>query len=168
MSVATDSVSIMSEIVVAVRPGTIADLDGIVACSSALFAEDAGARDPALNVNWPQEHGRARFVDALSDPDRLVMVAEDDGRIVGHLTGALSGPTAMRPVTVATLGSMYVEPSHRSQGIGARLVEEFRKWARHHGARYAGVTAYASNEAAVRFYRTNGFAVQSTVLETVL
>ncbi|WP_344921298.1 GNAT family N-acetyltransferase [Streptosporangium oxazolinicum] len=158
----------MSEIAVAVRPGTIADVDGIVACSSALFVEDAGARDPALNVNWPEEHGRARFVDALGDPERLVMVAEDGDRIVGHLTGSLSGPTAMRPVTVATLGSMYVQPSYRSQGIGARLVEEFRTWARQQGARYAGVTAYASNEAAVRFYRTNGFAVQSTVLETVL
>ncbi|MEU8378888.1 GNAT family N-acetyltransferase [Streptosporangium sp. NPDC048865] len=158
----------MNEIVVAVRPGTIADVDGIVACSSALFAEDAGTRDPALNVKWPEEHGRTRFADALDDPGRLVMVADDGGRIVGHLTGSLSGPTAMRPVTVATLGSMYVEPSYRSRGIGARLVEEFRTWARHHGARYAGVTAYASNEAAVRFYRTNGFAVQSTVLETVL
>ncbi|MFS1300448.1 GNAT family N-acetyltransferase [Streptosporangium longisporum] len=158
----------MSESTVAVRPGTIADLDEIVACSSALFAEDAGTRDPALNVNWPKEHGRARFADALEDPSRLVMVAEDGDRIVGHLTGALSEPTPMRPVTVATLGSMYVQPPYRDRGIGTRLVEEFRRWARMHGARYAGVTAYASNEGAVRFYRKNGFAVQSTVLETVL
>ncbi|GAA4222869.1 hypothetical protein GCM10023075_14780 [Streptosporangium album] len=139
-----------------------------MACSSALFAEDAGARDLTVNVNWPTERGLAQFRDALSDPHRLVMVAADDGEIIGHLTGRLSGPTPMRPVVVATLGSIYVRPAHRGQKTGAALVEEFRAWARHHGAEYAGVTAYASNEAAVRFYERNGFAIRSVVLETAL
>ncbi|ACZ91087.1 hypothetical protein Aros01_05847 [Streptosporangium roseum] len=139
-----------------------------MACSSALFAEDAGARDLTLNLNWPVEHGPAWFADALADPDHLVTVAEAGGRIIGHLTGRLSGPTVMRPVTVATLGSVYVRPAHRGQKIGADLVEEFRAWARRRGARYAGVTSYASNEAAVRFYERNGFATRSVVLETAL
>ncbi|MFC4058315.1 GNAT family N-acetyltransferase [Planomonospora corallina] len=158
----------MSEIVAAVRPAQPEDLDGVVACSAALFAEDAGTRDPSLNLGWPREHGPARFAAALDDPARLVLVADDGGRIVGHLTGSLSGPTAMRPVPVATLGSMYVHPDHRRRGVGARLVAEFRSWARERGARYAGVTAYASNDAAVRFYRRHGFADRSTVLETAL
>lgn len=168
MSVAADSVPIMSETGVVVRPATVADLEGVVACSSALFAEDAGARDLTLNLNWPVEHGPAWFADALADPDHLVTVAEAGGRIIGHLTGRLSGPTVMRPVTVATLGSVYVRPAHRGQKIGADLVEEFRAWARRRGARYAGVTSYASNEAAVRFYERNGFATRSVVLETAL
>ncbi|WP_326825605.1 GNAT family N-acetyltransferase [Streptosporangium sp. NBC_01639] len=158
----------MSETGVVVRPATVADLEGVVACSSALFAEDAGLRDPTVNVAWPAERGMAQFRDALGDPYRLVMVAEDAGLIIGHLTGTLSGPTPMRPVKVATLGSVYVQPAHRGQKIGAGLVEEFRAWARHHGAQYAGVTSYASNEAAVRFYERNGFAMRSVVLETVL
>ncbi|MEV7013863.1 GNAT family N-acetyltransferase [Streptosporangium sp. NPDC051022] len=158
----------MSEIGIVVRPATAADLDGVVACSAALFVEDAGTRDPAVNVNWPREHGPARFAEALNDPDRLVMVADDGGRIVGHLTGSLSGPTPMRPVTVATLGSMYVQPAYRGQKIGSRLAAEFRTWAAGHGAQYAGVTAYAGNEAAIRFYQRNGFAMHSVVLETVL
>ncbi|MFF5206792.1 GNAT family N-acetyltransferase [Streptosporangium sp. NPDC000396] len=158
----------MSEIGVAVRPGTVADLDGIVACSSALFAEDAGARDSTLNLNWPREHGLARFMEALSAPGRLVMVAEDGDRIIGHLTGTLSGPTPMRPVTVATLGSIYVQPVYRGQKVGARLVAEFKAWAARNGAQYAGVTAYASNEGAVRFYERNGFAMRSVVLEAPL
>lgn len=168
MSVAADTVPIMSETGVVVRPATVADLEGVVACSSALFAEDAGARDLTLDPSWPAEHGPAWFAGALDDPDRLVMVAEAGGRIIGHLSGRLSGPTPMRPITVATLGSIYVRPAHRGRKIGADLVAEFRAWARHHGARYAGVTAYASNEAAVRFYERNGFAARSVVLETAL
>ncbi|WP_433245117.1 N-acetyltransferase family protein [Streptosporangium sp. CA-135522] len=158
----------MSETGVVVRPATVADLEGVVACSSALFAEDAGARDLTLNLNWPAEHGPVQFAAALEAPDRLVLVAEDGGRIVGHLTGSLSGPTPMRPITVATLGSIYVRPAHRGQKVGAGLVAEFRAWARLHGALYAGVTAYASNEAAVRFYERNGFAMRSVVLESAL
>lgn len=168
MSVAADSVPVMSETGVVVRPATVADLEGVVACSSALFAEDAGARDSTLNVNWPAERGPAWFAEALTDPGRLVMVADDGGRTVGHLTGSVSGPTPMRPVTVATLGSVYVRPAYRGQKIGAGLVEQFRAWARHRGAQYAGVTSYAGNEAAVRFYERNGFAVRSVVLETAL
>ncbi|MBG0833468.1 GNAT family N-acetyltransferase [Planomonospora sp. ID67723] len=158
----------MTEIGVAVRLAETRDLDGVVACSSALFAEDAGTRDPALNVNWPKEYGAATFAGAMEDPDRLVLVADDGGRIVGHLTGSLSGPTPMRPVMVATLGSMYVQPHYRGRKIGARLVEEFRAWARGHGAQYAGVTAYAGNEGAGRFFERNGFAPHSVVRETML
>ncbi|MFB9894808.1 GNAT family N-acetyltransferase [Planobispora takensis] len=158
----------MTETGVEVRPARAEDLDGVVACSAALFAEDAGTRDPAVNVNWPKEYGAAKFADALHDPDRLVLVADDDGRIVGHLTGALSGPTPMRPVTVATLGSMYVRPAYRGRKIGTRLVEEFRDWARLHGAQYAGVTAYTGNEGAGRFFERNGFAMHSTVREATL
>ncbi|MDP9849057.1 GNAT family N-acetyltransferase [Streptosporangium lutulentum] len=158
----------MSENGVVVRPATVADLNGIVACSSALFAEDAGTHDLTLNLNWPAEHGLTRFSKALSDPDRLMLVADDGGRIVGHLTGTLFGPTTMRPVVVATLGSIYVRPTYRGRKVGVNLVEEFRAWARHHGAQYAGVTAYAGNEAAVRFYERNGFSMRSVVLETSL
>jgi GNAT superfamily N-acetyltransferase len=139
-----------------------------VACSSALFTEDAGAHDLTLNLNWPTEHGLARFTKALSDPDRLVMVAEDGDQIIGHLTASLSGPSLMRPLLVATLGSIYVRPAYRGQKIGVNLVEEFKAWARRHGAQYAGVTAYARNEGAVRFYERNGFAMRSVVLETSL
>nr|BFE83453.1 hypothetical protein GCM10020093_060540 [Planobispora longispora] len=110
MSVPADSVAIMSENGVVVRRAQARDLDGVVACSAALFAEDAGARDPALNVNWPREYGAAKFAEAVDDPGRLVLVADDGERIIGHLTGSVSGPTPMRPVVVATLGSIYVRP----------------------------------------------------------
>ncbi|GIH77376.1 hypothetical protein Plo01_38050 [Planobispora longispora] len=168
MSVPADSVAIMSENGVVVRRAQARDLDGVVACSAALFAEDAGARDPALNVNWPREYGAAKFAEAVDDPGRLVLVADDGERIIGHLTGSVSGPTPMRPVVVATLGSIYVRPPYRGQKIGARLVEEFRAWARGHGAQYAGVTAYAGNEGASRFFERNGFVMHAVVRETVL
>ena len=90
---------------VVVRRAQPADLAGLVACSSALSAEDAGTRDPAVNVDWPREFGPERFAAGMEDPTRLLLVADCGGRIVGHLTGTVAEGSPMRPVKVATLVS---------------------------------------------------------------
>ncbi|MFG2364251.1 GNAT family N-acetyltransferase [Streptomyces mirabilis] len=152
-----------------VRRAEQADIEGLVACGSALFAEDAGTRDPGVDINWPREHGPQRFASGLADPNRLLLVADrGDGEVVGHLTGTLLEPSAMRPVKVATLVSMYVRPAYRRDRIGGRMVAEFRSWAKESGAASAQVTAYASNAEAIRFYERNGFASQSVTLEATL
>jgi GNAT superfamily N-acetyltransferase len=94
-----------------------------------------------------------------------MLVADDGSGVVGHLTGSLEGPTAIRPIRVATLQSMYVFPAHRNGGVGARLVADFRQWARDEGAEIIAVTAYAANAAAIRFYERQGFRPQSRKLE---
>ncbi|MCX4434440.1 GNAT family N-acetyltransferase [Streptomyces mirabilis] len=154
---------------VIVRRAEQADIKGLVACSSALFAEDAGTRDPGVDINWPREHGPQRFASGLADPNRLLLVVDrDGGEVVGHLTGTLVKPSAMRPMKVATLVSMYVRPAYRRDRIGRRMVDEFRSWAKESGAGSAQVTAYASNAEAIRFYERNGFASQSVTLEAAL
>ncbi|MFF1449798.1 GNAT family N-acetyltransferase [Streptomyces sp. NPDC058274] len=153
---------------VVVRRAQPADVEGLVACSSALFAEDAGTRDPSVNVGWPREFGPERFAAGMDDPSRLLLVADCDGRIVGHLTGSVAEGTAMRPAKVSTLVSMYVQPDHRRGGLGARLVAQFAAWAKELGSELAEVTAYSSNADAVRFYEQNGFASQSVTLRAAL
>lgn len=154
--------------VVVVRKAEHADVDGLVACSIALFAEDAGTRDPSLDVDWPREHGRQRFAAAIDDPDRLLLVADRDGEVVGHLTGVVAEASAMKPVRGASLVSMYVRPAHRRGQIGGRLISEFMAWAKEQGAELAEVTAYSSNSEAVRFYERNGFVSKSVTLEIAL
>jgi len=147
-----------------VRPARADDIPGLVASSTALFAEDAGTRDPSVDADWPREHAAVSFAAALDDPARLVLAVEHAGAVVGHLTGSLAEPTAMRPVKVATLISVYVRPAHRSSGAGARMVDAFVRWAGEQGAEHAEVTAYAANTDAIRFYERNGFAPQSLTL----
>ncbi|MFE0332356.1 GNAT family N-acetyltransferase, partial [Streptomyces sp. NPDC058960] len=119
---------------VVVRRAEHADVDGLVECSSALFAEDAGTRDPSINIDWPRQHGPQRFATGIDDPNRLLLVADCDGEVVGHLVGALRDTSAMQPVKVATLVSMYVQPAFRRGRIGGRLVTEFIGWAKDAGA----------------------------------
>jgi GNAT superfamily N-acetyltransferase len=142
-----------------IRPAVDGDLDGLIASSSGLFAEDAGTRDPMLNVDWPRQHGEAWYRAHLENPERLVLVAVDaaSGDVVGHLLGAVAGPSSMLIAVKAELVSMYVTPARRGQDVGSRLVERFVVWAREQGAAQMRVTAYAANESAARFYQRHGF-----------
>ncbi|MCX4744096.1 GNAT family N-acetyltransferase [Kitasatospora sp. NBC_01287] len=152
-----------------IRPAVAADIPGVVDCSAALFAEDAGTRDPAgVNIDWPRTHGAERFAGTIADPTRLLLVAEADGEVVAHLAGVLAAASAMKPLASATLLSMYVRPAHRRRAVGARLVAAFRDWAKRQGAARIAVTAYAANDGAIRFYERHGFTPNSVSLEQEL
>ncbi|MFF1301335.1 GNAT family N-acetyltransferase [Streptomyces sp. NPDC058307] len=91
-----------------------------------------------------------------------------DGEVVGHLTGSLTEPSAVRPVKAATLNGLYVRPAHRRGRVGARLVAEFLAWAGAQGAVQAEVAAYAANPEAIRFYERQGFGAHAVTLRHVL
>jgi ribosomal protein S18 acetylase RimI-like enzyme len=150
---------------VVVRLAVAADVNGFVASSVALFAEDAGDRDDAIDLGC-LGMARPASVKAIGDQAAPPRAADPHRGVVGHLTGFLGEATAMRPVRVATLLSLYVRPEYRRVGLGSRLVDEFRSWARRRHMDRIEVTAYASNDGALRFYRRHGFVAQSIVLET--
>ncbi|MBV1935849.1 GNAT family N-acetyltransferase [Streptomyces sp. BV286] len=151
-----------------VRRARADDVPALVASSAALFAEDAGTRDATVDIGWPLAHGAERFASGLDDPARLLLVAERDGEVVAHLAGAVAEGSAVRPVKVATLLSLYVRPAHRGTRTGARLVAAFLDWAREQGAGQAEVTAYAANEDAIRFYERHGFGPRTLTLGQAL
>ncbi|MDT7840620.1 GNAT family N-acetyltransferase [Streptomyces justiciae] len=153
---------------VIVRWARTEDIPGLVASSAGLFAEDGGTRDATINVDWPREHGAESFAAAIEDPTRLVLVVDHGGQVVGHLMGAVAGPTDKRLVSSATLISMYVRPAHRRAQAGARLMGEFLAWAKGAGAEQVEVTAYAANADAIRFYERNGFGPQLLTLRRTL
>jgi GNAT superfamily N-acetyltransferase len=148
-----------------IRKAVPDDIAGLVACSIGLFVEDAGTRDPTLSQDWPRLHAAGSFRASMEDESRLVLVADEGGTVVGHLTGVLGEASDIRPIRVASLMSMYVMPSHRNEGVGARLVASFREWAGAAGADRLAVSAYAANEDAIRFYRRQGFTPRTVLLE---
>jgi putative acetyltransferase len=71
--------------------------------------------------------GEAKLVDALRDGGdaRISLVAEEDGRIIGHiLFSTLTIATPLREIEALSLAPMAVVPSHQRRGIGSSLVRE--------------------------------------------
>ena len=151
--------------VVAARSG---DIGALVRLCSVLFREDAGSRDPFTDVGWPGAHGWDHFLSLVSRNDACCFLARSGRRPVGYLAGHVRGPTEIRPVRIAELQSMYVEAGSRDRGVGSALVDGFLAWARDRMAGRVSVTAYASNDAAVRFYGRIGLRPKSVTLEMPL
>ena len=138
------------------------DLDEVVALETKLFQEDAGVHGTFADITWPEREGAADFTRLLDSTSCVVLVARDGGAVIGHLVGYVGGRSPTRqPITYASLRSMYVQASHRRQGVGVQLVEAFLTWAREQGCAEATVDSYVANTAAQHLCARMGFAPQS-------
>lgn len=142
---------------VEVRPATVEDLDDLVRSTADLFAEDAVTRDRLREPEWPRDNAKPWCAGLIAAPDALVLVAVEDGEVVGHLIGTFSPASSMWTAGRAELVSTFVDDAHRGQGIGSRMVEDFVAWGAARGAARLHVSAYVANSAAIRFYQRLGF-----------
>lgn len=141
------------------------DLEVIVALNHVLFQEDAGQRDPYMNLNWAQEEGHAYFAHHLGSETSHCLVAEQPGEVVGYLVGYTRQASSLRIAREAELESIFVRRAFRGRGVGAQLVGAFLAWCREREMQRVAVTAYAANERAIRFYQHAGFRPASLTLE---
>ena len=155
----------MSQASITIRHAAEKDVPIIVELNHALFQEDAGQRDPFMNLNWPQEEGHEYFSKLMRSERGLGLLAEAEGKVIGYLVGYLRRSSSLRPVKMAELESMYVREAYRGQGVGQQLVQKFLEWARERGVERVSVTAYVANERAVAFYEKLGFTAKSLTLE---
>lgn len=148
---------------VTVRRATVADIDSLVVSITELFAEDS-VRDRLRNSRWPQDRAAGDEAENIANPDALVLLAELDGSVIGHLTGGFHAASTMWTAPKATLISMHVMAPWRGQHVGMQLFEHFRAWAKEKGAVQLRVTAYTANSGAIRFYQRHGFGPLETTL----
>lgn len=150
---------------VRIRPAGESDLDVIVALNHALFQEDAGQRDPYMNLNWARQEGRVHFARHLASPASCCLVADRGGEVVGYLVGYSRSATSLTTVPVGDLESIFVLDNARCHGVGEHLVDAFLAWCRGRGAQRVSVTAHAANDGAIRFYQRAGFETRQLTLE---
>jgi GNAT superfamily N-acetyltransferase len=144
------------------------DIDDLVTSVAGLFREDAGQRDPTVDLSWPARHGAEYYTAMISNPACLLVLARDGHHVIGHLAGRLNRPSSIQTEAVAVLESMRVAPESRRAGAGSLLVQYFFTWARDLGAHQASVTAYAANDVAQRFYERHGFTPKSVTSRVAL
>lgn len=149
---------------VKIRKAEQSDVEAIVAFSYALFQEDAGQRDPSMNLEWAKEHGAAYFSNFIASDKNIGLLALVEDNPIGYLVGRSKEATSLSLIKKADLESMFVEEPYRGQGVGAQLAQRFLKWAKEQGAEQITVTAYAANERAIAFYQGLGFKPKNLTL----
>jgi GNAT superfamily N-acetyltransferase len=86
-----------------------------------------------------------------------VLVAVDDGDVVGVLEVVVLEHLQHQGGRAAELESVHVDERRRSQGIGAALVAAAVAWARQQGCYRVQLTSNRVRTDAHRFYELNGF-----------
>ncbi len=97
--------------------------------------------------------GRLRT--AIADPDRAVVAAEIDGRVVGCMELAIS--EAFESGRWSEIRGLIVDENCRSAGVGTALVAFAKQWTREHGLQKLRVRTNETRTRTHGFYECNGF-----------
>jgi GNAT superfamily N-acetyltransferase len=92
----------------------------------------------------------------LAMPDLSLLMAEDDGRVVGYV-GCGSSRDEDTGDEVGEVRSLFVSPSHWRAGVGRALMRAALDDLRERGYSIAGVWSFSANDRANRFYESCGF-----------
>ena len=150
----------------AIRPATLADVSAL-------------GRLGALLVRTHYEFDRRRFIEPspqteqrygaflatqLDKANIVVLVAEQDGQVVGYTYAGLEGFDYM--ALRGPAGALYdivVEPSQRGRGIGRRLLDATLNALKERGAPRVVLSTAEQNEPAQRLFGSAG--LRRTMIE---
>ena len=120
------------------------------------LAETVGDAPPT------EEAVRARLEELLDEPRARVLVAENEGGILGGASFWIK-PDLAHGDTVVEVPMLVVAEDHRRSGVGRLLMEEVRNVASDNGADMIELVATRANVAAREFYRSLGFVETDVV-----
>lgn len=133
------------------REGDAAELAAVAAATFPLACpESVAAGDIAafIAANLTAEH----FCGYLADPDRTILTATADGRIIGYAM-------LIRHPDAVELSKMYVLADRHGTGAAPTLIRSAITWAAGTGAGSVWLGVNQKNSRAQRFYRKHGFEI---------
>ncbi|MBC8570141.1 GNAT family N-acetyltransferase [Zongyangia hominis] len=141
-----------------IRPAAPGDLDAIDTLYQLLFAEMARLQPESCRAAGPDRH----FLEvALSDGTAAVLVAEEEGQVLGFaLLQEQETPDfcCIVPHRFAYLMDLCVHPEARGRGLGSSLLSAVKDWARTRGLDYVELNVLDENKGAIRLYERAGFS----------
>lgn len=100
----------------------------------------------------------------LEDPNSRLLVAEQDGGLVGALVAQIREAPPhpiLAPRRYAVVDNVIVEQHHRGQGIGWALMHAAEEWAKSKDAQSIELNVYLFNEPAICLYESLGYTAIS-------
>jgi len=100
---------------------------------------------------WPEVE------ETLNDEEDRVLVAEEEGIIMGFAHGRVVSRETYTPRTIGHIDTIYVEPAKRRRSIGGGLVRELCEYFRERGVDEVNLRYVLGNEEADGFWMVLGF-----------
>ena len=108
----------------------------------------------------------------FDDADRPVFVAVDDaGTVIGYCFCQIhrnAGHAVINDFSTLFIDDFCVDTSCRGRGIGHRLFNEVKEYAKGIGVYYIDLNVWEFNESAIKFYTKCGFSTQKRKMELIL
>ena len=104
------------------------------------------------------------LVNLINSPDCVVLVAEDEGKIIGLLT-MWARPTLFHGAKSALIDELIVDKTYRGRGVGKELVKNAFAEAKLRSCVEIEVSTEKTNRKAIEFYRKCGFTEEHILLE---
>jgi len=111
---------------------------------------------------------RGDFLNILEDEEAFMIVAEVEGKIVGHLYAMIDDDEdgkitkGYHRIDVAEIS---IEPEYARKGIGTKLMENVENWAKEKNIVDLSTLVYDFNKEAIDFYKSNGYKPYSIRME---
>jgi GNAT superfamily N-acetyltransferase len=123
----------------------------------------------------PRADGLAEFLDPSpeSEPTRVFLVAEADGKLAGYGVATLVAPhehadrqyVPYHGETRLSIDALGVGDAYQRRGLATRLVEELEEWGRLRGATLAATDTYVHSPSSVPFWQERmGYRPRSVVM----
>ena len=117
------------------------------------------------------ERSNEFFQSVFESADQDILVAEEDGKILGfsHVMILEQKKVAcLKPETLVYIQDLDVLESRRSQGIGTLLMEASKRYGKEHGVDFIRTQVFPHNIDGMRFYEKNGFREMMKTIESSL
>ena len=130
-----------------------------------LLIQDEKQYDEGINDNFVVTNMYENYIE---DKTKLILVAEEDNKIVGYLYGKLEESDETYKYKVAILDALYVINEYRKKGIASALINEFKNWTKLNNVDLLKVNVCSKNIKAKKLYEKHNFIMHSETLRKFL
>ena len=136
-----------------IRAATASDLEHIIAM---LADDELGSKREHLTIPIPNVYKDA-FHEIDKDPNQHLIVAEDEGEIIGTAQLSMIQYLTYQGGSRAQIEAVRIKSSRRGSGLGEKLIKWMIKKAQTEGAHLIQLTTDKKRLDALSFYEKLGF-----------
>jgi ribosomal protein S18 acetylase RimI-like enzyme len=138
------------------------DLDNVVKLGFALLKHHSKFNTyyiPIRDKNKLREITSKYFLKLMRSRNALFLVAEDDGRIVGHAIGEIKkNPPGLLEEKHGEVGEIFIKKEYRRTGLGKQFIDKILAWLKKKKIKRVVVDFDSKNRIARSAYKKMGFS----------